>query len=285
MAGLPMVIILCLGSAILAVTGFAITRKLLKPIDISEHQTFLDAMFNIVGTLVSLILGLLVAAALEQYQNLERSIDTEASSVAEVYRLSRGLPDQPRIQIQALCERYCQLVISLEWPAMAQGKGSPEVFETFCLLNDEIAIIHPAHDGESNIQASMLESLDAIGEGRRERMLTLHNTKQYMIVPLLVVGAVIVFVFAFFYVKKNSLFHSVVITFVAIALGGNLVLILILNRPFEGEWKIQPIPFLLNLKGRQVLRESTRLDPSKAKSIPVSELKQFAVPAQQTTIH
>jgi hypothetical protein len=53
--------VVCLGSAILAMASFTLTRKLLKPIDISEHQTFLDAMFNIVGTLVSLILGLLVA--------------------------------------------------------------------------------------------------------------------------------------------------------------------------------------------------------------------------------
>ncbi|MFA6558809.1 MAG: hypothetical protein WCT03_20470, partial [Candidatus Obscuribacterales bacterium] len=223
-------------------------------------------------TLVSLILGLLVASALEQYQNLERAVDSEAAAVSEVYRFSRGLQEPTRGQIQGLCERYCQLVISDEWPALAEGKVSPAVFETFCLLNDEVVLIHPTHDGESNLQASMLESLDTVGAGRRERLLTLNNTREHLLGPILLIGAVIVLAFTFFYVKNNSIFHSIVITFVAIALGGNLALIYVLSKPFEGEWKIQPRAFALNLKARQMLRESTVLDPAKAKSIPLKPL-------------
>jgi hypothetical protein len=272
MSGLPIVLVVCLGSAILAMAGFTLTRKLLKGVDVSEHQTFLDAMFNIVGTLVSLILGLLVASALDQYQNLERAVDNEAAAVSEVYRFSRGLQEPARGQIQGLCERYCQLVISDEWPALAEGKVSPAVFETFCLLNDEVVLIHPTHDGESNLQASMLESLDTVGAGRRERLLTLNNTREHLLGPILLIGAVIVLAFTFFYVKNNSIFHSIVITFVAIALGGNLALIYVLSKPFEGEWKIQPRAFALNLKARQMLRESTVLDPAKAKSIPLKPL-------------
>lgn len=272
MSGLPIVLVVCLGSAILAMAGFTLTRKLLKSVDVSEHQTFLDAMFNIVGTLVSLILGLLVASALEQYQNLERAVDSEAAAVSEVYRFSRGLQEPTRGQIQGLCERYCQLVISDEWPALAEGRVSPAVFETFCLLNDEVVLIHPTHDGESNLQASMLESLDTVGAGRRERLLTLNNTREHLLGPILLIGAVIVLAFTFFYVKNNSIFHSIVITFVAIALGGNLALIYVLSKPFEGEWKIQPRAFALNLKARQMLRESTVLDPAKAKSIPLKPL-------------
>ena len=278
MSGLPTVIVVCLGSAILAMASFALTRKLLKPIDISEHQTFLDAMFNIVGTLVSLILGLLVASALDQYQNLERAVDNEAASVAEVYRFSRGLQEPTRSQIQGLCERYCQLVISEEWPALAKGQVSQSVFETFCLLNDEVVLIHPTHDGESNLQASMLESLDTVGAGRRERLLTLNNTREHLLGPILLAGAVIVLAFAFFYVKHNSVFHSVVITFVAIALGGNMALIYLLSKPFEGDWKIQPRAFELNLQARQMLRQSTVLDPAQAKSIPLQPVAKKSQP-------
>lgn len=272
MSGLPIVLVVCLGSAILAMAGFTLTRKLLKGVDVSEHQTFLDAMFNIVGTLVSLILGLLVASALDQYQNLERAVDNEAAAVSEVYRFSRGLQEPARGQIQGLCERYCQLVISDEWPALAEGKVSQAVFETFCLLNDEVVLIKPTHDGESNLQACMLESLDTVGAGRRERLLTLNNTREHLLGPILFIGAVIVLGFTFFYVKNNSIFHSIVITFVAIALGGNLALIYVLSKPFEGEWKIQPRAFALNLKARQMLRESSLLDPAKAKSIPLKPM-------------
>ena len=59
------------------------------------------------------------------------------------------------------------------------------------------------------------------------------------------------------------------IAFVAIALGGNMALIYVLSKPFEGEWKIQPRAFALNLQARQMLRESTLLDPAQARSIPL----------------
>jgi hypothetical protein len=263
MSGFPIVLVICLGSAILAMGGFMVLRKLLRPIDVQEHQQFLDAMFNIVGTLVSLILGLLVASALDHYQTLERSIDAEATSLSEIFRFSRGFNEPSRSRIQNLCESYCTQVLNDEWPAMEKGQVSPKVFETFCQLNDEIVLIKPAHDGESNLQAAMLESLDTIGTGRRERILTLKNTRTRILGPILLTGALIVLAFTYLYVNRLSVFHSIVIGCVAIALGGNLALVYLLSKPFEGDWKIQPTAFLLNLKAREQLRKSDMLDPAK----------------------
>lgn len=96
MSGLPIVLVVCLGSAILAMASFTLTRKLLKPIDISEHQTFLDAMFNIVGTLVSLILGLLVAAALKINIKTWKGLWTVKLQAFFKIIHSRGLPSHPQ---------------------------------------------------------------------------------------------------------------------------------------------------------------------------------------------
>lgn len=274
MSGFPIVLVVCLGSAILAMGGFMLTRKLLRPIDMQEHQQFLDAMFNIVGTLVSLILGLLVASALDHYQTLESSIDAEATSLSEIFRFSRGFNEPTRSRVQTLCERYCTLVLNEEWPAMEKGDISPKVFDTFCMLNDEIVLIHPAHDGESNLQAAMLESLSTVGTGRRERILTLKNTRTRILGPILLTGAIIVLAFTYFYVNRVSIFHSIVIGCVAIALGGNLALVYVLSKPFEGDWKIQPTAFMLNLKAREQLRKSDMLDPVKMHN------KNFPAPAE-----
>ena len=86
MGGIPSIFVFSAGAAIFAVVGFMLVHRVIKPIDLDEHQQFLDAMLNIVGTLVSILLGLLVAAALDHYQSLVESVDSEASNVAAVFR-------------------------------------------------------------------------------------------------------------------------------------------------------------------------------------------------------
>lgn len=248
MSGLPLIFIACLGSALVAVVGFAATRKVLNNVNVSEHQSFLDAMFSIVGTLVSLLLGLLVAAALDHYQNLEQIVDSEAAGVAKIYRCARGIPAQPREKIQALCIQYCHLILDEEWPAMAKGQTSQAVFATFRDLSDQLVSFKPEHDGQSNLQASMLASLDEVGTGRRSRILALEGAQARFMVPLLLLSGIIVLAFSYLYVTRLSIFHAVVISCVAIALGGNLCTVYIFSRPFEGEWRIQPRAFELNVK-------------------------------------
>jgi len=275
MSGLPIILVICLGSAILAVAGFSVSRKLMKPLDMNEHQQFLDAMFGIVGTLVSLILGLLVAAALDHYQNLEGVVDAEASGVAEIFRFSRGMPQPTRGKIQALCGHYVNLVVNEEWPAMAKGTVCPELLYTLLQLNDEIVKIHPQHDGESNLQAAMLQSLDTVATGRRERILTLYSSRTQLIGPMLIVGSLIVLAFSYFYVKRISMFHTVVLVGVIAALGGNLALVYWLGKPFEGHWRIQPRSFILKMLVIKELSEAglveraPKIEPPSKITIPI----------------
>jgi hypothetical protein len=255
MTGIPAIVLFSIGSALLAMLGFIAVRKLSKPINLDEHQTFLDAMCNIVGTLVSILLGLLVAASLDTYQALETTIDLEANAAAEIFKLSRGLPDPLQGQVQTLCERYCQEVVNIEWPAMAKGQASHEAFKTGAELTDAIVTFKPSTNGETNIQASLLQSVEAIGNCRRARILALTNSKSQILLPLLVICAVTVMLFTYLYVKRVSALQAVLIGCVAVVLGGNISLVYLLSKPFDGDWKLQPRGFQLNLK---MLREVYR---------------------------
>jgi hypothetical protein len=255
MTGIPTIVLYSLGAAVVAMLGFVAVRKLSKPIDLAEHQTFLDAMCNIVGTLVSILLGLLVAASLDTYQALETTVDQEANSVAEVFRLSRGLPDPLQGQVQTLCEKYCQLVVHQEWPSMAKGVPSMVVFRIAAELTDAVVRFKPANDGESNVQAAMLQSVENLGNCRRARIMALTNTKNQILLPLLVICAVTVMLFTYLYVRHVSALQAVLIGCVAVALGGNISLVYLLSKPFDGDWAIKPRGFELNLKSlREIYR-------------------------------
>jgi hypothetical protein len=248
MTGIPAIVLFSIGSAVLAMLGFVAVRKFSKPIDLDEHQTFLDAMCNIVGTLVSILLGLLVAASLNTYQALEQTIDLEANSAGEIFKLSRGLPDPLQGKVQTLCEQYCQQVVDIEWPSMAKGQPSHEVFKTSAALTDCIVTFKPANDGETNIQASLLQSVESMGNCRRARILALTNSESQILLPLLVICAVTVMLFTYLYVKHVSALQAVLIGCVAVVLGGNISLVYLLSKPFDGDWKLHPRGFELNMK-------------------------------------
>ena len=272
---IPSLFWLSAGAAVLAVLGFSIVHRLVKPIDLSEHQGFLDAMLSIVGTLVSILLGLLVAAALDHYQALEQSVDNEAANVAQVFRLSRGVPLETRTKLQNLCVEYCEGVVHDEWPEMAHGKHSRKVLAIYIRLLDTVVSFHPNTNGETNIHASLLSAVQQIGDARRQRVLALTSAWTKHLMPVLIMCSLIVLVFAYLYMRRGAILHAVLIALVAIALGGNLGLVFLLTNPFSGDWQIQPRGFQLNA---DVLKEINAVEsaddavskPAASKPAPTS---------------
>jgi len=253
MNGIPSIFVISAGAAVIAIVGFLIVHRVIKPINMDQHQGFLDAMLSIVGTLVSILLGLLVAAALSRYQALEQSIDSEAANVAQVGRISWGLGMSPEAKkLRALCEQYCDEVVNEEWPAMAQAHVSQKVWQTYAHLLGVVVNLHPTSNGETNLHQALLTAVQQIGDGRRQRILVLHDTWIQHLMPMLMVCSAIVLVFAYLYAKQGNIWHGVLICFVAVALGGNLGLVLLLSNPFSGDFKILPTGFELNSK---VMRE------------------------------
>jgi hypothetical protein len=259
MPHIPSIFVYSALAALVAVVGFMIVHRITKPIDLDEHQGFLDAMLNIVGTLVSILLGLLVAAALDHYQSLELSVDREATCVSQVFRLAAGLPDEMRDDLRRLCGQYCELVVNDEWPAMAERKSSHRVLVTYAKLINKVVTFRPQSNGESNVHNALISATEEIGDARRERLLVLHSTWIRQLMPLLLMCSGIVLAFAYIYVRRGAILHGVLICFVAIALGGNLGLVFLLSNPFSGDWKIQPRGFHLNRRLLLELKNSAEL--------------------------
>ncbi len=260
MGNIPSIYLLSAAAALVAAIGFFIFHRLLKPIDLDEHKGFIDAMLSIVGTLVSILLGLLVAAALDNYRVLEQSVDSEAANVFQVCRLSYGLPKEKRDKILGLCTQYCTLVIDEDWPMMAHGEVSRKVFITYAKIVGEVVSFRPANDGESNIHSAMISAMQQIGDGRRQRILVLHSTWTQHLMPVLLMCSTIVLAFAYLYVRKGAILHGILICLVAVALGGNLGLVYLLGNPFTGDWKIQPQGFQLDLEILKKIGDSPELD-------------------------
>ncbi len=235
-------------SVVVVLLCFIGARKLHKPIDIGTHQGFLDAMLTIVGTLVSILLGLLVAASLDRYQKLEEAVDAESRAVSDIFRLARGLPHEQTAKLQNLCVLYCQSVINDEWPSLNNGEASIELFHIYGKLMDEILQCDPKTDRETNIHQAMMTAMMDMGDYRRARLLAISTSWIGVLTPVLVFSALAVLFFAYLYVKEDSKLHLLLVCVVTLCLASNIGLIVILNTPFSGPLRIQPRSFKFNIE-------------------------------------
>jgi hypothetical protein len=240
------------GFLIISLGGLYVTTKTIK-IDLDKNGDLIVAMLTILGTLVSVLLGLLVSSADEQYRSLEASVNSEATSVNEVFRLSRGLPQATAVMVQDRCIDYCDRVVADEWPSMRQGESSKAVTKEYARMSDAIVQFRPANNGETALQESLLSATHDIGQNRGLRIVASRSTWTRRLLPLILTCAIVVLACSYLYAGRGSkLLHSVLVGLVAITLGTNIGVIFLMTRPFASEWTIQPEGFELDAR---VMRE------------------------------
>ncbi len=241
-----------LGFLVISLLGLFVSTKTIK-IDLDKNGDLIIAMLTILGTLVSVLLGLLVSSADDQYRSMEQCVNAEAISINEVFRLSRGLPQATTFDLQNTCIAYVDKVLSEEWPSMKNGQSSPKVTEEFARMSDSIVKFRPSNDGEAAIQNSLLSATSQIGQNRGLRIVASRSSWTRRLLPLILTCAIVVMACCYLYAGKvSSVLHAVLVGLVAITLGTNIGVIFLMTRPFSSEWAIQPEGFEL---GAKVMRE------------------------------
>lgn len=233
----------------IALAGLWVTKKFSKQIDVRGNADFLIATVTIVGTLVSVVLGLLVSSSVDQYRELDTSIDTEATSINDVFRLSRGLPPKTATLLQSLCIDYCDDTIKDEWPAMLMKQPSESVTKIFAKLSDTVVTLKGDSTGEAVLQHSLLASLERLAHSRRQRIIAVQSDWMKQALPMLLACSSIIVIITYLYAQaKPSKLDTVLVSFVAIALGSNIGLAFVMSAPIERNWNQPPEQFELNAK-------------------------------------
>jgi hypothetical protein len=244
------------GFLVIALAGLFISTKIVK-VDIEKSGDLVIAMLTILGTLVSVLLGLLVSSADEQYRSLEASANSEATSVSEVFRLARGLPRPTANALQDRCIEYCDKVLDSEWPSMRHGQSSPEVTRVYAELSDAIVQYRPGNAGEAAIQSGLLSATSQIGQNRGLRIVASRSTWTRRLLPLILTCAIVVLTCSYLYAGRGSTkLHAILTGLVAITLGTNIGVIFLMTRPFSSEWTIQPEGFELDARVMKLYRGS-----------------------------
>lgn len=229
----------------ITIVGHGMVRRFVDFEMLDANQGVTEAMLGVVGTLFSVLLGLLVAGAIESYHDVKLQVAAEANGLANVFRLARGLSNEDRPRIRKLCREYGEAVITEEWPLMAQRKMSDHCWELYQELWEGIVAVNPEVDRQNNIHQVMLEAMQNMGENRRLRSISCQQTLSLVLWFAIICGALITLGFTYFFAAKMGKFHSVLTALIGISLALNIWLLAEYSAPFAGELQISPDIFKL----------------------------------------
>ena len=215
--------------------------------DVLEEQAhIIDPLLGVVGTLFSVLLGFLVAGAMDRYHDTCNTVDLEANSIADVYRVAQGLKKTDRIRIRNIARDYVNAVVDEEWKLMEVQKTSDKAWDAYQRVWEASLAVQPGDDNRiSNIQQSLLDSIKNLGENRRLRVVASQHGLTIVQWLVICIGAAITVLFTLFFPMRKAAFHVFLIVLVTVSLGLNIWLLAAYSTPFAGELKILPYMFEL----------------------------------------
>jgi hypothetical protein len=139
---------------------------------------------------------------------------------------------------------YAKTVIEDEWPAMARGTESSQAQQAYNDLWQAIRTVEPRSPAEVNWHATMLQSLTAISDGRRDRLADSRSVLPPVLWVVLLSGGAINVGYTYLFGVRSLAVHLIITTALMAMTALLLLVILIMDHPFAGRYRVEPEPFV-----------------------------------------
>ena len=233
---------------LISIGGLLAARKWLKTIDLKTQHDIADPYSQFVAMLFAVLLGFMVADAMQRFGEARNTVQSEASALGNVFRLAEGLADAEREKIRDLCTEYATVVVNDEWPQLQHKTDSPKARATYKNLWHEVTTYEPVTQRQSNAQQVMMSAMQELGNNRRMRIEALHAGLPDELWVALILGGVATIIFTYFFGAENLKIQVVMVAIVALVICLNLFLLANYDDPFSGDVQVTPSAFESQLR-------------------------------------
>lgn len=233
-------------AVLLANGAMLLVRRQFDIAELRLNHDVADPLLSVVGTLFSILLGFLVAGAIQRFDEARIYVQEEAGAVAEVFRESEGLPPAIGQRIQRSCIEYVNVVIEKEWKLMEDKKASDEAWNTYGDIWRLCVKFVPQNEGESNVHQALLQAISHVGNYRTLRFAAMNNQLPFGMWLIVIVGGVATIIFTFFFEVKNERMQILMTSLVATVMALNVFLLANYDYPFSGDVNVRPTAFELD---------------------------------------
>jgi hypothetical protein len=224
-------LVLVVGSALTVFAGLLLSRFWSRRLQGQTRSDVLASYVTVIGTLYAVLLAFVLLSVWEQYDSARAAAEREASAMADLVRLTAGLPEPAASGVRAALREYGQAVIDDEWARMADGRRSVRVDRALDHVWRALIVIEPA-PGRAGIFNQALTLARSIGDSRQERLSEARPSVQAVIWVLLIGGGVLTLVSTYFF-EVSALVYLPINGGLTLMIAFILYLIFAFDHPFS----------------------------------------------------
>jgi uncharacterized protein DUF4239 len=240
----PAVALMVLGSGLLAGALSWTTRKFVRIEALRRHHEIGSAVFLQLGVVFAVLLAFVFSEVWSEYNTAANAINEECGNLHGAAILASVLPPAQRDAVGRAMLAYLTAVADTEWSSMERQRASPETRRQFDKMMADIANLELQEPRQEAARSEMLSLLGVAHQYRETRLFQMTQSVPPLLWVLLIsLGAVLVGFLLCFGIE--NIWSQVVFTGIfAASIAFVLVLVHLLDFPFEGALRLAPADFL-----------------------------------------
>jgi len=248
-------IIIVGGFVLLALIGLLITRRLVPSLQVSGENEIAGVILGVLAAIYGIVLAFVIVSLFEDFKKTQGDVRTEASALSKVYRDSQAFSPPEAKRVKTAVGDYVYDVVHKEWPAMSHGHESEKAWADLAAIYGSLRNYEPVTTSQQVFYGETVGRINDVTGARRERLNDNEESLPLTFEILLVGGAVLLLAFTFLFGMKSARLHATMVVSVAVLLGFNLLLALVLDYPFSGQVVVSNSAFTSG--GLSVFRDYT----------------------------
>jgi hypothetical protein len=237
-------LLIVIGSAAVAAVAALVVDRFV-PADRRRRYSGESArIFAQLGTMFALLLAFVFNQVWAEHRTAEQAIDGEVGALRSVSALANALPNHAGRSVNLAIITYARTVVRDEWPTMEARRSRSEAALTdFRLVIVQAARLAPASQSEIAIQNQIFSQLAVAKRERETRVFQIDEDLPpalWFVLDVLAISLIILVVLE----TKEGIGHVLLAWLFTATTVMVLVLVALLDSPFEGSVSLAPTSFV-----------------------------------------
>jgi hypothetical protein len=239
----PLAVAIVLGAAFFAALLTLVVRRRVHIDALRRHHEIGSAVFLQMGVVFAVLLAFVFNQVWGEYNTADEAIARECGNLRVAALLANNLPDAAATTVKNLIITYISSVITDEWPAMEQRQDSIVAETHLRELALGVTRLPSTDPQEAATRIEIISLLRAAQENRETRLYEMTSGLPPTLWVMLLVFSCTLLGFLFFFGMDNVSSQMAFTGVFAASLALVLVILGMLNYPFEGAMALQPTAF------------------------------------------
>lgn len=214
-----------------------------------KDNTTTASISSLIGIIYGVLAGLVCLYLMTNNDHASDAALSEGTAAANIYHGSRWLKEPLQQQLQTELRNYITNVITVEWPEMTTGK-TVDVENSYNITKMSDALIKYPIITQADVMIvnNLIQEIKNLYKARQQRI-QLSETELSPDIWLVILISTILIIVINYAFRVNFYLHVFSITIFAIMAASILFLLVTLDRPFQGEFIVEPdaLKSVLNL--------------------------------------